>query len=458
MERKSGNQRDNFFKTLLRKIFPPSVNTFNLEMHTLKEELHGEIEEQCDSILNEVSRNLQQCSADVIEKILDQYGKAMAEAREEIALQLRQIEDTANVIPQQIYQQSEQLIQEQCSKLAQMQAEEIQKCTDMVLNVAERGKIRYYCPHEVRAIESGGFYKERESPDYLTRYQALVAGLDKESIDTINQILTRHLLVKNCSEEHLDLFSTEEQSAIRKQRENFYATMPEIEPGVFACGEYLLAIPATGMGFAETTIFVDHAGFDKLHHLKRIRERDVLDLGAFIGDSALVLSKYTDKTVYAFEPGRSNFEAMEKTLRLNGCKNIVPVQAGIGSSVGEAKVSVDFSMGLTIDATNNPEQKDGVETVPVISVDEYVQKHHLQVGLIKVDIEGYEQEFLKGAEQTIKQQRPALLLSMYHNASDFFGLKPILESWGLGYRFQVHKEVNEHIHYDTMLIAEVDDF
>lgn len=52
-------------------------------------------------------------------------------------------------------------------------------------------------------------------------------------------------------------------------------------------------------------------------------------------------------------------------------------------------------------------------------------------------------------------QRPVLLLSMYHNDRDFFGLKPLLESWDVGYRFKVFKGLDYGICLETMLIAEV---
>jgi len=210
------------------------------------------------------------------------------------------------------------------------------------------------------------------------------------------------------------------------------------------------------MGYAETTVFKDFIGFHKIKHPERIRKKNILDLGAFIGDSALVLSQYTDKKVYAFEPGSENFRAMKKTLQLNDCRNIVPVNIGIGSESCSGRIENGFSMGLSVKPGRGEKADGSGEVIEITSVDEFVSENNICVGLIKVDIEGFEQEFLKGARKTIVEQRPALLLSMYHNASDFFNLKVILESWQLGYSFQVHKEINEHIHFDTMLVAEVE--
>jgi hypothetical protein len=95
------------------------------------------------------------------------------------------------------------------------------------------------------------------------------------------------------------------------------------------------------------------------------------------------------------------------------------------------------------------------ESVDVITLDSYVEKHNLEVGLIKVDIEGFEQKFLQGAKKTISSQKPTLLLSIYHNADDFFHIKTIIESWDLGYKFKIVKPADKSILIDTNLIAEI---
>lgn len=98
--------------------------------------------------------------------------------------------------------------------------------------------------------------------------------------------------------------------------------------------------------------------------------------------------------------------------------------------------------------------KEDIE-VPVTTLDEYIAQHRIEVGLIKVDVEGGEPAFLEGAKRTICEQKPILLLSIYHNAHDFFELKPLIESWDLGYRFKIHKPTLQSTTGETLLLAEV---
>lgn len=470
---------------------PPPVNAFNREMAYLKADLLAEIDERHRKGLEQFTDIEKRCKS--VQEILSRIDKS-CHVEQEMLKGLEEkchtaAEDTERTIEhlyqelvQGLWKAAEQISEEysrSSEKILTRQEEIIQKAVreityflaekyavqmkDSQLNrqqilqkiEADRDKIYYCCPFEVDFIAQSGFSAYRNRPDFLDRYQELVRDLDQESVETVNRILSRQHLLRENPDQMTDLFSEKEQRVIAEQRNGFYANTPEIQPGIFACGKYLLCSPKSGMGYTETTIFVDRIGLDKLEHPERIRQKDILDLGAFIGDSSLILSEATDQRVYAFEPSQGNFSALEKTLEINRCKNVIAVHAGIGACGGTAYIRSNLNMGHTIVETVPDESAENMDAVPVCSVDEFVAAHHLEVGLIKVDIEGYEREFLKGAEHTIRTQRPALLLSIYHSAEDFFELKSHVERWNLGYHFKIHKEINEHIYLDTLLIAEI---
>ena len=94
------------------------------------------------------------------------------------------------------------------------------------------------------------------------------------------------------------------------------------------------------------------------------------------------------------------------------------------------------------------------EKIEITTIDDYVEKNNIEVGLIKSDIEGAELSLLRGAINTIKQQKPVLVISIYHNTNDFFEIKKLIESLNLGYKFKIEKNPNR-ILIDTVLIAEV---
>ena len=67
--------------------------------------------------------------------------------------------------------------------------------------------------------------------------------------------------------------------------------------------------------------------------------------------------------------------------------------------------------------------------------------------------EGFEVEIVKGALDTIKSQRPLLVVAIYHNAPEFYELKSYLEDLNLGYKFCIRRSTLGSPSTDLVLIA-----
>ena len=189
----------------------------------------------------------------------------------------------------------------------------------------------------------------------------------------------------------------------------------------------------------------------KLENKEKIKSLDIIDAGACSGDSALILSELTEKNVYAFEPVSSNYENMLKTIELDDVKNIIPEKKGLSSEVKTENIYI-FEKASSL--KYNPSNTNNVENIEITTIDDYVKQNNLQVGLIKSDIEGMEMELLKGANETIKQFKPTLLISIYHSANDFFKIKEYIANLNLGYKIKIIKPKNGYILVGTMLIAQ----
>ena len=194
---------------------------------------------------------------------------------------------------------------------------------------------------------------------------------------------------------------------------------------------YQLADYKLPVNFFLSEIFFDRMGLKNIDPAL-ISDKDIIDAGACLGDSALILSEYTNKNVYAFEPLLSNYNLLLKTIELNNRKNIIPVNLGLGDKESRAYMTYYpeniGAAGVSQETTANE--------ASIVTLDDYVEKHDINVGLIKADIEGFEQNMLKGARKTIEKFKPVLLICIYHNPDDFFNIKPLIESWNLGYKFK----------------------
>ena len=182
-----------------------------------------------------------------------------------------------------------------------------------------------------------------------------------------------------------------------------------------------------------------------------MRNKDFIDVGGFVGDSAIIFEQeFCDKNIYSFEATKSNFKLLERTLWLNNATRIIPINKALGAVEGKMQICVNES-GSSIVAHHSDE----MEITEIITLDSFVRENRIEVGFIKVDIEGFEMEFLKGAKETIESQKPAMLISIYHQPSDYFDIKPLIESWNLGYKFKIHQGIDYSLVVETALFCEV---
>ena len=190
-------------------------------------------------------------------------------------------------------------------------------------------------------------------------------------------------------------------------------------------GEYTLPI-----NHFEKVVFYHNYGIDNLPPDAKagLRGKDFIDAGAYIGDTALMLNQYQPRRIYAFEPSQTNFELMQKTLSLNKTANVVPVPYALGDCESTQNMFIWDNASFLCG--------NGTQQVNATSIDNFAAQNNLQVGLVKMDIEGAEYNAILGAEKTIKQQKPILLISLYHTGRDFFGIPKLLKAWVPTYRLR----------------------
>lgn len=215
------------------------------------------------------------------------------------------------------------------------------------------------------------------------------------------------------------------------------------EDGGFRFGKYWLPID-----HFEDSVFCGHNGCGM-----PLNDGVIIDAGAFIGDSALMFRElYPKNKVVSFEPTESVANQFRQTMKKNNCDNVDLVQAALTDKNGFASLHIVHEDNL---AANTLRANMGGKELKVATMrlDDYVDEHGLKVALIKTDVEGAEKDLLLGARKTIEQQRPVLAISIYHSASDFFTIKPLLESWATDYEYDFFKGVSLHIGFEIMLIA-----
>ena len=180
-----------------------------------------------------------------------------------------------------------------------------------------------------------------------------------------------------------------------------------------------------------------------------------VDVGAYVGDT---LERYIIShagvfgKIYAFEPDNKNFKAMayrterlRKEWALNEDQTIL-IHSAVGIENTEMVVKTGVQ-GLGSKLVNGDAQE-GIR-VNVVSLDDYFKDQHID--FLKADIESYEYDMLRGAEQVIRRDRPKLAICIYHNATDLFRTMLWIKELNLGYKFKLnHHSVTQS---ETVLYA-----
>lgn len=150
-----------------------------------------------------------------------------------------------------------------------------------------------------------------------------------------------------------------------------------------------------------------------IHHLKP--NDTVFDIGANIGYTTLLFSKKcNDGYIYSIEPSKELFKTVEDHLKLNEVTNVKVLNIGLGEKEKKVqlyKVSENNSgMNRVLEEENVPFNS---ESILIKTLDDVVKEQGLsKVNAIKIDVEGYEYNILKGAYNTLKESHPTLLIEI----------------------------------------------
>jgi FkbM family methyltransferase len=133
----------------------------------------------------------------------------------------------------------------------------------------------------------------------------------------------------------------------------------------------------------------------------------VVDVGANFGLYTYFLARL-GKTVEAFEP----LPGCAQLLKAYGCERIRVHEEALSSAPGTLRLFTPVVRGVPYPANSSftplPEPRE-FHDVAVRTLDQYSFE---DVALLKIDVEGHELQVLRGAEQTLKRERPLLLVEV----------------------------------------------
>jgi FkbM family methyltransferase len=132
-----------------------------------------------------------------------------------------------------------------------------------------------------------------------------------------------------------------------------------------------------------------------------VKDKNVLDIGAFVGDSAIYFILKGAKKVYAIEPYPNAYNEMWDNIILNDMeKQVIPINIGINykrnyvvintKKIDEAEDTLFKSEGIGM-------------RIPACKLSDIIDKYNINAQILKMDCEGCEYDIILKDYDTIKE-------------------------------------------------------
>ncbi len=255
--------------------------------------------------------------------------------------------------------------------------------------------------------------------------QAVALGFDRAQIHIMREYYSRPSVsyLENNIQKYRNAYRLLEDEFSRKV---FLARMKK----VYLMGDISEVVsPYTEEYFDENVILTDEEVF--------------IDCGGFDGDTAVKFiercgGKYRD--IIIFEPELCKKAAIEKNM--SGYPYTL-YQAGVWSE----KTKLYFDAQETVGSHVSEIESDYM--IDVMALDETV--YDKKPTFIKMDIEGSEQEALRGCKRIIRDFRPKLAVCVYHRPDDLYEIPALIKDMNPKYRLYLRQYSNSR--HETVLYA-----
>jgi FkbM family methyltransferase len=141
--------------------------------------------------------------------------------------------------------------------------------------------------------------------------------------------------------------------------------------------------------------------------------RLLFDAGANCGFYAIThCARFPNLRAWCFEPQPNTFHHLQKNIEANRLQSrIRPLQAAVAANSGTCllQISEESSMGIVSTSTTQYLKAPRNVEVQMISFDDAAARENAWPDLLKIDVEGFEVEVLKGAARCLEHARFVIL-------------------------------------------------
>jgi len=145
------------------------------------------------------------------------------------------------------------------------------------------------------------------------------------------------------------------------------------------------------------------------------RDKNIIDLGAWIGDNSIPWAKNINGIVYAIDPSKDNCDYINGMNILNSISNMLIIRAAISDS--EKIVSTDSDNLQHCSFINNASLSNKIQSFSLDTL--YKQGIIRDVGYIHLDVEGMENLVIEGSTKLIDDLNPIITFEQHLETDNY---------------------------------------
>lgn len=148
--------------------------------------------------------------------------------------------------------------------------------------------------------------------------------------------------------------------------------------------------------------------------LAQIRPKTSLDIGANIGNHAVVIADFTQQLA-AFEPLPFIFSVLQTNLERNVGKRATCFNVALSDNDATLHMNIASDGNFGSSSVQIANDAVEVETISAVVGDEFLTAQNIsEIDFIKIDVEGHEAPALTGLSSTILRDQPLVMLEWSH--------------------------------------------
>lgn len=147
------------------------------------------------------------------------------------------------------------------------------------------------------------------------------------------------------------------------------------------------------------------------------KNKNIIDLGAWVGDNSIPWAKNINGVVYAIDPSPSNISFIKNTCDLNNINNVEALEYAISDS--HELLSTNDNINHCSFFYGNP-GKNGRTKLHAVSLDYLYDENIIDnIGYIHLDVEGMEYKILQGSTNILKTFKPIISFEQHLELDDY---------------------------------------